>query len=500
MQQMGYESTKVSTKKPRMWRSRESILIVVLGLLLLFASACSGAMDQQASNGSGNGGGGNETGGANNGTGGANNGTGNGTGNEGGDEGDKDSGSGSDNEDLEPAAEPVELYFYSPSGDYDTAGFMRVYGNAIQEAFPHVTPKYHEADKKLANLITTGEQLDVLYSSIGQTALSVLAYDMQFDISELIVKHNFDLTRLEPTTVQIQQQLADGGMYGLPVSTNSLTMYYNRDLFDQFGVGYPEDGMSWEETYDLTRTMSRTVDGVDYKGLILSIDHTMMLHPLSPVYIDKETNKGLFTTDTFRDALQTITDFYSISGNEVTNSTKDYGSQLKWYQDDKVVAMFLGLSKLGATHFAEHTNLNWDVATYPRYADQPDIGPQSYPNYFYISQVSEHKDIAFEVIAHMTSEEFQLELTRQGEFPILNGTDLMEHYAADLPHMQDKNIKALLPDTFAEPAFKGEFQQIGKVELREAYYNVILGEKDLNTALREANERIDQKIAERLAQ
>lgn len=402
-------------------------------------------------------------------------------------------------EEEEPA-EPVELYFYSPSGDYDTEGFMRVYGNAIQEAFPHVTPKYHEADRGLGTLITAGEKIDVLYSSIGQTALSVLAYDMQFDISELIEKHNFDLSRLEPTTVEIQRLLADGGMYGIPVSTNSLTMYYNRDLFDQFGVEYPRDGMSWDEVYDLTRVMSRTVDGVRYHGLILSIDHTMMLDPLSPTYIDKDTNQALFSTDVFKRAFQTITNFYHISGNEVDHSTRDYGSQLKLYQDEKVVGMFLGLSKLGATHFADHTNLNWDVASYPHYEDQPDIGPQSYPNYFYISQVSEHKDVAFQVLAYMTDEQFQLRLARQGEFPILQNTNLMDEYAADLPHMQDKNISALLPDKFAMPAFQGEFQQIGKVELREAYYNVILGLQDVNTALREADERINQRIAERLAQ
>jgi multiple sugar transport system substrate-binding protein len=300
--------------------------------------------------------------------------------------------------------------------------------------------------------------------------------------------------------VEIQRQIADGGIYGLPFSTSALALFYNKDLFDKFGVPYPKDGMTWEDAYELTKKMSRTVDGVRYSGMIVSISHTMMLDPLSPAYIDQKTNKALFSADKFKQAFQTLTGFYHIAGNEVDNKTKSYGTQLAMFQKDKTVAMFLGLNSLAAVYFADKDNLNWDIATYPHYKEQPDIGPQTYPNYFYVTKTSKYKDIAFQVIAYMTSEDFQRHLAEQGEYPILKNTDIMKNYGKNLSFMQNKHISALLPAKFAAPAFKGDFQSIGSTVLNNAYYQVILGQKDINTALRDADESIDKQIAGQLTE
>lgn len=397
--------------------------------------------------------------------------------------------------------EPVELVFYSNSGSYNKEEFMRVFGTPLMKKFPHVTPMYIEEGKdgKLRDLIATGQTIDIVFNSIGQTALSVLAYNMQYDISELIKKHKFDLNQLEPTSIEIQRQLADGGIYGLPYSTNSLATYYNKELFDKFGVPYPKDGMTWEDINDLTKRMSRADGDTQYRGLILSMDHTTMLDPLSPTFIEMKTNKPLFTTEKFKQSFQMLTGFYDIPGNEVNDKTKTYAAQLELFQTQKTSAMFLGLSALGGNHFADKFDLDWDVVSYPRYKEAPDIGPQSYPNYFYINRTSKHKDIAFRVIASFTEEDIQRSLARDGVFPILNNPDIMKEYGANLPFMKSKNIKGFLPDKFAVPAFQGEFQQFAKNNIREAFYSVTLGQKDVNTALRDLDEAVSKDIANAMA-
>lgn len=398
--------------------------------------------------------------------------------------------------------EPVELVFYSTAGDHDEAAFMRIFGEPIKKAFPHVTPKFipYGTDTTLDKLITSGQVVDILYNSIGQTAQTLLQYDMQYDISTLIKQNNYDLNRLEPTTVEVQRQLADGGIYGLPLYNNALTTFYNRDLFDKFGVDFPSDGMTWPDIYDLAARMSRTADGVRYHGLILSMSHNMMLNSLSTPYVDQQMNKPLFDTEAFTRAFKTFTDVYNIPGNEVDNTTRTYGNQLALYEKEKVVSMFLGLSQLAAVRFAPMEDFNWDVVTYPTYPEAPDVGPQPYPSYTYISKASNHKEAAFPVIAYLTSDEFQNSMARHGQIPILKNAEFMDLYGADIPALAGRNIKSLVPTKFAAPAFKGIYQTIANSEVTNAYYAVILGQKDINTAMRDANEVIAQKIAEAQAQ
>jgi multiple sugar transport system substrate-binding protein len=73
-----------------------------------------------------------------------------------------------------------------------------------------------------------------------------------------------------PTTIDIQKGFADGGTYGMPVSTTSGALFHNKDLFDKFGVPYPKDGMTWDVLYELAKKMTRNEGGVQYKGFTFS--------------------------------------------------------------------------------------------------------------------------------------------------------------------------------------------------------------------------------------
>lgn len=143
---------------------------------------------------------------------------------------------------LTPNQEPIELYFRLIVGSITTEErFMEVFGNLIKEKYSYITPKFIPADQTLKTIIETGQQIDIFYDSFANSHSNLLQYEMQYDISDLIGKTNYDLSRLEKTSVQAQKQLADGGMFGLPVSVDTIAMVYNRGLFDRFGYDYPKD-------------------------------------------------------------------------------------------------------------------------------------------------------------------------------------------------------------------------------------------------------------------
>ncbi|MDF2723988.1 MAG: hypothetical protein K0Q59_3663, partial [Paenibacillus sp.] len=239
--------------------------------------------------------------------------------------------------------EPITLNFYSTSGDYDSAAFMKMFGDKIQAKFPYITVKHIDrvAGVSVENLITAGQTLDIMYLSIGQTN-ELTNVKLEYDISNLIKANKFDTSRLEPTTVELQKLVANGGMYGLPVFNNTITTYYNKDLFDKFGVGYPKDGNTWDDIYDLTKKVARTDGGIQYQGFTLSMSHNMLVNQYSIPYTDKD-NKVLFNTDPFKKLFETWTKFYHLPGNEVTDKTVNYTTQVNSFDKERTTAMFLGL-------------------------------------------------------------------------------------------------------------------------------------------------------------
>jgi ABC-type glycerol-3-phosphate transport system substrate-binding protein len=390
---------------------------------------------------------------------------------------------------------PTELVFYTGINGWTEETFMENYGNLIQKKFPNYKLKFipqTSGNKDLQAAITSGQTIDILISSIGLTSTFLLAFDMQYDISELIKKYDYKLDRLEPSTVEIQRQLANGGIYGLPANTTSAALFYNKDLFDRFGVSYPKEGMTWDELYDLARRMTRQEEGKQYKGFLMSFQHLMLLNQLSASHVDPKTNKSLFTSEPFTKAFTNLSRFYTIPGNGLPNPQKyTMADQQDLFYKDKSLAMYAALSTTSSTF---KDQVNWDVIQLPYHKELMGVGPQSYPNYFYISAGSKNKDAAFQVLDYVTSNEFQEFFVKRGSPSILKDKSKLDAlFASEVPYLKGKNVKSLLPEKFAAPTVKTVHQAAADKELLTALTEWING-KDVNNALREASERLDKAI------
>ncbi|TNJ63997.1 extracellular solute-binding protein [Paenibacillus hemerocallicola] len=391
------------------------------------------------------------------------------------------------------ANEPAELVFYNTSNGWTKERFMEEYGDPIAKKFPNYTIKFitQENSQTFPNLLAAGETVDIMLASVGLTPTFLLNYGAQSDISDLIKKFGYDLSRLEPSMVDIQRQLAGGGIYGLPVTNSSAALFYNKDLFDKFGVAYPKDGMTWDELYALAQKMTRQDGGVQYRGLTIAFQHLMFLNQLSAPHVDGTTNKALFTADKFVRSFENLARFYKIPGNELPNNKFNLGTQREPFYKSLDIAMFLSLSGSGTTF----GDMNWDAVQLPFLADAPNVGPQAYPNYFYITSMSKKRDAAFQVLDYVTSLDYQTWLAERGAFPVIRDpAKLMEKFGASNPIYKGKRVSSLVPGKFAVPTMKTRYQDITDKEVLEALGQYAAG-KDVNTALREAAERADKAIA-----
>jgi multiple sugar transport system substrate-binding protein len=91
--------------------------------------------------------------------------------------------------------------------------------------------------------------------------------DLYTDLTPFIKKFNFDMNRFDPQVLATIRTYSDqGGFEFLPESMTTLVLMYNKDIFDHFGVAFPKDRMTWEQTKELAAKVSRSEGGKDYFG------------------------------------------------------------------------------------------------------------------------------------------------------------------------------------------------------------------------------------------
>lgn len=409
----------------------------------------------------------------------------------------------SENTDANAADDgPLTLYVHSNSGD-SVESWNERFGNALKEKFPNYTIEYIPKTKEvgLKELMTTGQRIDIFWESIGGFSTYLRGYDLQYDMSELIEKHDIDLARFEPTIVDAIRQISgEDQIYGVPVFNNTMVMYYNKELFNKFGVDYPQDGITWKEAVELSKKLTRTEGDKIYAGLSNSETHLLQMNQLSIPLVDQETQTATLDQD------ERWKHFFETSFVKPADAPgyreymQEHGNKLpyrKEFLEAQDLAMFGWLSSIVFVFPEEYSNMDWDMVSMPTFEGAPGVGTQAYPTYFSVTKMAENKDAAMKVIKYLTSEEVQTKLSRIGVMPVLNDEGIKKQFGED-SIFQGKNFGAAFYNEFAPIPYKSENERHLITPYAKAAPRVVL-EGDYNSIFREYAESSNQKIADESA-
>lgn len=259
--------------------------------------------------------------------------------------------------------EPITLYFYNVGANFDAEGyFEEKFGQAIKAKFPHITPVLIPTTSgSLDKLIASNQPIDVIFGSVGLAYNSVFLNNMQVDIEPLAQKYKTDLSRFEPQTLEMIRQMSGGKLYALPFDSAASVIYYNKNLFDKFGVDYPKDGITWDELYNLSVKLTRNEDGVQYYGFTISPNHYFWRNQMSLNLVDPQTLQVSLTNDNVKSLMNNIARFYQIPGFNPDKAKMD--SLTKMFFRDQVSAMWTPVAGLHVEK--DLAPLNWDIVSYP---------------------------------------------------------------------------------------------------------------------------------------
>ncbi|ALS29125.1 ABC transporter substrate-binding protein [Paenibacillus sp. 32O-W] len=393
--------------------------------------------------------------------------------------------------------EPLTLTFYVTTGTLPDVEFETLIAGPIKKKYPNVTI---ERIKPAAN--TTHEEVlsthvpDIIYST-SSSHQQIIRTGAYADLRELIERHNFDTSKIKPILWNYVLDLTKGDeILAIPFNSNQHVLYYNKDIFDKFGVHYPPDEqLTWDQVLELAAKLTRTENGVHYIGL--SVDNlTGLARGLGLGYLDPETGNAALDTPDWLRTFELQKRIFEIPGYVTPDGQWDW-TRDHFMKDQNIAIRVTWLANMvGPLEELRQQGVefNWDIAPAPNFEDQLGKTREAQVHTLSVNSQSKHKDEAFQVIAEILSDEGQRILARNGRVPAIDLPDEKEVYGSDIPVLQGKNVKNVF---VGEPLQEHNFHPFEidiQPRLNEAAEDLAINGLDVNSAIRKATEAINKDV------
>jgi len=386
--------------------------------------------------------------------------------------------------------EPVTLTMMQTQSYWTDDDFNALIAEPVKKKYPHITVEFVKG--KVEQALTEGAQIDLIAVWNG---LMPQYDDMKLfeDITPYVQKFNIDLSRFDPGALDaVKGATASGKLYGLPNMVQFNALYYNKDIFDKFAVAYPSDGMTWEDTLELAKKVTRLDNGTQYIGW--DPDYlTRLLTPLSLGIVDGRTETPDVNSEPYRRVFELAKKIYEIPGNTPKEGIMK-GSTTDRFIKNKNSAMLTTVNII--PQLVKATDLNWDVAQYPSYKERPNMYQAYDLHIMALSSISKHKEDAMRVMEVLFSDEVQLLSSQRGKPTLMKDPKFNQAFLKDVPELQGKNIQGIFKSkpAPATPPYSVYYSN-ARGTLVERFREYAQNQKDVNTALREAEEQITKYIA-----
>ncbi|MDF2724734.1 MAG: family 1 extracellular solute-binding protein [Paenibacillus sp.] len=387
---------------------------------------------------------------------------------------------------LAKPLDPVTVNMYLQAASYWTEeDFAKAIAEPVKKKYPHIT--VNRIVKDLPTALAAGETAD-LYVSWTGPMVTVKDYDFFMDMTPLIKKHNFDLGRIDASALEMARLISDSGkeLYALPYTTHASGLYYNKAIFDKFGVAYPPDGMTWDDAIALGVKLNRQDGGVQYYGLGTD-SFSRITFQKSLALVDPKTEKANVNSDPYRLTLETFKKIFASQG-----LTRSLGSNETFLKTQNV-AMWANVNIWTALRTA---NMNWDVAQYPSFPGQPNVYGMHDLHYVAMNKHSKHQDDAMRVIEMMFTDQLHEYLvTTVGRFSTMADPKFNLMFGKSHPEFQGKRLTSMMKSHPAPAAAFSRYYEKATSILNGKMPAYLNNEVDINTMLRQAEEEINQYIS-----
>ncbi|CAM3458701.1 ABC transporter substrate-binding protein [Marinicrinis lubricantis] len=382
---------------------------------------------------------------------------------------------------------------------YDDQAFFREYGDLFLAKFPNLEVEVVEGSLQGSGWerILEEEKPDVL-------ALDMRAYDRLiqegrlYELDPLMAHSEFDLEQVHSGIVQFLRQIGEGKLYGLPPTFINKAVYYNAELFDAYGIPYPQDHMTWQELLELAARFpaNEEIYGLYVPRFVLLLEE--MGYTEGVTFVDSDEMKVTIQDGTFHEILKQILDGYR-AGAIVS---PDFSETLEGPSDPFISgksAMMFNYSYYIHNELGRFTGekqpFRWDLTASPVHANNRQASTTYYFNYiFAVNAESEQVQASWELVKWINSKEAANLKSKASQLELPTRTSYL--YNPEGKHMEafytlDPDFHHMLVEYDRFP--KGFFGQLEAMILQESKMAYV-GQKSLDEALQSIQTRGETEL------
>jgi multiple sugar transport system substrate-binding protein len=392
--------------------------------------------------------------------------------------------------------DPITLRLYQSDAALTDEEFKNFFIEPVKKVMPNVTLEIVRNKKGQApqDLVVSGAFPDLIFN--GNRFLGeYIRLGLVADLTEMIKKEGMDISKFDPVAVDAikKQYKSVGGLVALPFSLNFTANFYNKDLFDKFGVPYPKDNMTMDDVLELGKRMSRSDNGVQY----LALDTNGLVNfgtAAGLALIDEKTGKSNLLSEGWKKQFEV---FMNLNLGIPNNRRDQHKTGVNPFIKDQTTAMFIangGLLSSIDEAIKTGSPLNWDVVSYPTFKDLPGKGWEVNAHVLALSKTTKYPNEAFKVMSIVSEQQNQLNMTKQSRMSALSDPEMKKQFATALESTKGKNIQGIFKVTHVPIPYRTEEDGFVSKYLNPAADKLMKGQGDINTVLAEAHELANKDI------
>lgn len=305
--------------------------------------------------------------------------------------------------------------------DGDWQKFSEEFIADYMEKNPHVVIQYEpvagsEYMTKLKTSLSSGTAPDICWVDNWK---ELFEKDVFEPLDTYIEKEGFDIAGQNPSLVDAGSY--DGTIYGLFGWAGVTGIYYNKELFDEAGIPYPQDGWTWDECKEIAEKLTKG-DGADkVYGIDTQLDwngqYEVMMWGNGARIIDDNLNyDGIMNSDKMVAAVDWYTSFVREGLSPQSTSLKAAGGGDEMFKSGKL-AMHYAFSGF-AQSLKSDASFDMDMVgtvslPVANKGDKPAVNV-TFTNPICISKDSQHKEEAFKFLAARVGAETQRNFCSKG--------------------------------------------------------------------------------------
>ena len=323
---------------------------------------------------------------------------------------------------------------------------------------------------------------------IGSIVAPFLKKGVLLELTPYLTRDEVDLSDFYLITLKPFQY--HDGIYGLPVYHGPTILYYNKRLFDQAKVSYPDQTWRWEDLLAAAKKLTVDInrDGkVDQWGVLPTYWQEFIQQNNGSVF-NKDGTKCLLGQPEAIEAIQFVADLYNRYKVAPNLYTRRELGDIQLFVTDKL-AMFQAGYWL-TDIFRKTKELTWDIAPMPKGKKRSvNTGVFGYS----ISTQTKHPEEAWEFLRYLVSKETQIvEAKSANAVPsrksIANSPVFLQ------PHLPPEHNKFVLEAADYTEVFLYEFEPI--TVINSELESVWMGKKEAEKVCKELVPRVNKLLEE----